>query len=197
MDLDFIEIGSSCYETLCESCSDTEKGMTIEPIKEYLDKLPNKINVIKINIAITANRTSDKITMYYLSDEYINNSGLNTGFRGLNNVYGIHPAIRGSYHEYFVGTIEVPVLNIEELLINYNIRKIGFLKIDTEGHDCVILGGLFEYLKNKDREYYPKKIQFESNHLTDPTHVDTILSSFSHLGYKIESRGHDSILVLS
>jgi TrmH family RNA methyltransferase len=93
--------------------------------------------------------------------------------------------------------IKTQYVNIEELLIQYNIRKIGFLKIDTEGHDCVILGGLSEYLKNKDREYYPKKIQFESNHLTDPNHVDAIVSSFSDLGYTIESRGHDTILVLS
>jgi FkbM family methyltransferase len=195
-DFDFIEIGTSCYETLCESCSDNEKGISVEPIKIYLDKLSDKPNVIKVNSAITANRSNNTIEMYYLSDDYVDDHSLSNGFRGLNNIYGIHPAIKNGYHEYFVEKIEVPLMNIDELLINNNVRGIGFLKIDTEGHDCVILGGLFQYLLKKDISFYPKKIQFESNHLIDPKDVDKIIDDFSKLGYKVQERGHDTILIL-
>ena len=31
--LDFIEIGTSDFNTLLESCNDTQKGMSIEPLK--------------------------------------------------------------------------------------------------------------------------------------------------------------------
>jgi FkbM family methyltransferase len=196
MDLDFIEIGTSSFETLCDTCSDNEIGMSVEPMKMYLDKLPNRPNVIKVNTAITSNRTTETIKMYYLSDKYIEDHDLSDGFRGLNNIYGIHPAIKNGYHEYFVEETMVPLMNIDELLLKYNICRIGFLKIDTEGHDCVILEGLFDYLVKKDKSYYPLKIQFESNHLTDPKIIDKTIENYTKIGYILQERDEDTILIL-
>ena len=43
---DFIEIGTSDFDTLIEDASESTRGISIEPIKYYLDRLPNKENVI-------------------------------------------------------------------------------------------------------------------------------------------------------
>jgi nucleoside-diphosphate-sugar epimerase len=47
-------------------------------------------------------------------------------------------------------------MNIDELLREYQVRSIKFLKIDTEGHDCIILDGLFDYLKTSPKTEYGK-----------------------------------------
>lgn len=47
--LDFIEIGTSDFETLIQTCDDNTYGLSIEPIKKYIDRLPNRPNVVKIN----------------------------------------------------------------------------------------------------------------------------------------------------
>ena len=38
----FIEIGTSNFDALIEECNDNSKGISVEPIKHYLDALPNK-----------------------------------------------------------------------------------------------------------------------------------------------------------
>ena len=40
---DFVEIGTSDFNTLLQSSKD-QRGLSIEPLKIYLDKLPNKKN---------------------------------------------------------------------------------------------------------------------------------------------------------
>ena len=50
---DFIEIGTSDFHTLIESATDKTIGLSIEPIKTYLDRLPNKENVLKVQAAVS------------------------------------------------------------------------------------------------------------------------------------------------
>ena len=54
--LDFIEIGTSDYDTILESCYDFQKGISIEPLKFYLDNRPNRSNVVKINGALVSDK---------------------------------------------------------------------------------------------------------------------------------------------
>ena len=48
MNYDFIEVGTSDFDTLIQDATDNCIGLCIEPIKFYLDRLPNKPNVKKI-----------------------------------------------------------------------------------------------------------------------------------------------------
>jgi len=89
----------------------------------------------------------------------------------------------------------VPLWTIQEFLINYSIYKIRYLQLDTEGHDCVILHGLFDYLDDKPKDYFPEKIQFESNAHTPANDVDKLIQRATQVGYIVVSRGHDTILV--
>ena len=50
--VDFIEIGTSDFDTEIEK-QDGRTGISVEPIKEYLDRLPNNERVIKVHGAIS------------------------------------------------------------------------------------------------------------------------------------------------
>ena len=57
---------------------------------------------------------------------------------------------------------KIKTQRLKTILINYNISKLKFLKIDTEGHDCIILT---DYFNTFEEHKCPiKKIQFEWKH---------------------------------
>ena len=66
LDLDFVEIGTSNFETLIQLASEDSKGLSVEGLKMYQDQLPDKPNVQKVNAAIsseyqpTRSRTVDR-----------------------------------------------------------------------------------------------------------------------------------------
>ena len=64
MKCDFIEIGTSNFDTLIEKSTDETVGLSIEPIKEYLEDLPDKNNVKKLNYAISDEDRQGE--MYYI-----------------------------------------------------------------------------------------------------------------------------------
>lgn len=196
-DLDFIEIGTSNFDTLLEKCSSKEYGISIEPLKTYLDDLPEKPNVKKFNYAVTHNKLSDFIDMYYIPKSKIVANNLQHWFKGCNTIGNYHPLHIKHNVQHLVQIDKVPLVNISEFLESENVRKIKFLKVDTEGHDVVILNGLYEYLTKKDKEYYPEQIQFESNEHTSFQKVTEIINLFIELGYKLVSRGYDTVLRLN
>lgn len=195
-DLDFFEIGTSNFDTLLQTCNENEIGFSVDAVSYYLDSLPDKPNVTKVHIALTSNRTSDFIEVYYIPEDVIVNNNLPYWFKGCNRIAEFHPLHKAHNVTHFVKIEQVPLLNIDEFLIQNNIRKIKYLKIDTEGHDCVILQGLFKYLETKSKEYYPTKILFESNENISSEDVDRIVEYGVQIGYKLLSRGYDTILSL-
>jgi len=60
----FIEVGTSDFMTLIQSADDQTVGLSIEPISEYLDRLPNKPKVQKVNAALSD--TDDTIEIYHI-----------------------------------------------------------------------------------------------------------------------------------
>ncbi len=58
-------------------------------------------------------------------------------------------------------SVKVDVININELIKKYNIKKIGCIKIDTEGSEYLILKSLFS--KKLGRAMYPKFMIIEHN----------------------------------
>ena len=72
----------------------------------------------------------------------------------------------------------------------------NIIKIDTEGHEPVILKDIHEDL-TKRPQFRPSKIYFEHSTLTDSPYMDSVINLFEKLGY-VFSRvsGTDSILTL-
>lgn len=194
MDLDFLEIGTSNFDTLLQSCKENEVGISVEPLKFYLDDLPNRPNVEKVNVAITNNRPCDSINIFYIPPDVVDKQKLPQWFKGCNKIGNYHPLHIEHHVEQHVKIETVPLVNISEFLEQKNIRTIQFLKIDTEGHDSIIMKGLYEYLKDRQDIYFPRKIQFESNEHTSIEKIDTIVKLFVSLGYTLLSRGYDTLL---
>ena len=69
MKYNFIEIGTSDFRTLIQTCDDEAKGLSVEPLQYYLNRLPNKKNVTKVNYAIS--NKEDLIDIYYVSPDNI------------------------------------------------------------------------------------------------------------------------------
>ena len=70
-DYDFIEIGTAFFDTLIEKATDEQYGLSIEPVKEYLDKLPDKQYVTKINGAVVADEDHAGLDLYYVDEQDI------------------------------------------------------------------------------------------------------------------------------
>ena len=194
---DFIEIGTSNFDTLIETADDETYGISVEPIKYYLDQLPNKKNVKKINKAITDIVTNEnkKINIFYIPESIINYYNLGFGLRGCNSINDYHPLHKKFNLCHLVQKDKVELLSIKDLFIDNNVGSLKLLKIDTEGHDVIILNGLYKYLNETlNKDIYPKKIIFESNDNTPSIMVDDIIEKFIKLGYVLVSRSHDTTI---
>ena len=89
MKLDYIEIGTSDFDALVEKHEGN--GISIEPLKFYLDALPKKENNIKINAAVS--NFIGKIKVYYIHPNDIINYNLPSWVRGCNSISEPHPQI--------------------------------------------------------------------------------------------------------
>lgn len=197
IDLDFIEIGTSNFETLIQDATNESKGLTIEPIKYYLDQLPNKPNVKKINKAITNKivEGNDTIEIYYIPEDIIKSHNLYSWYKGCNTIGRYHPLHVKYNVTQFVKKEIVQLQQIDSLFIEHNIRKVKFLKIDTEGHDCIIMRGLYNHICNLSKDFYPDKIMFETNSNSTVADVDEILKLFLSIGYNLIERGSDDTII--
>jgi len=195
MKYDFIEIGTSDFDTEIENCDDNKKGLSIEPVKIYLDGLPDKKNVTKINAAVS--NYNGFVDVYYLNEETIKKFNLPSYVKGQNSIGNPHPEIlkyfkNGLINEY-ISKKSVPVINFETIITNYNVESLDLLKIDTEGHDCVIMEDYLKYVGDKP-SLLAKKIIFESNVLSDKNSVDSVIQKCVSLGYVVVSTGENTIL---
>jgi FkbM family methyltransferase len=188
LDLDFLEIGTSDVDTLIEKCTDDTIGISVEPIKYYLDKLPTKKNVKKINIAITGDQISNKIKIYYVPFDTIIKENLPLFFRGCNKVGDYHQLHIDFNIQHLVKIEEVDLINIGDFLIHNNIRKINHLKIDTEGYEINILKGLYNHISKLPEIYHPNEILFETNTYGVKffNEVNEILTLYYNIGYELE-----------
>lgn len=193
MDVNFVEIGTSDFDTLIEKQrEDDSVNFSIEPIKFYLDRLPNKKNVTKLNCAISDR--SGKIKVYHVPLEDIRKYKLPNWVRGCNSINKEHPTVsrilKQKKLEHILKCDEVDVLSINEFIDKYDIRSIKYLKIDTEGHDCIIIKSLLA------GKVLPKKIHFESNVLTPKDLYQETMKLLLDKNYKVIGRGDNTTVEL-
>lgn len=182
MHYNFIEIGTSNFNTYCQQASDNDVGISVEPIAYYLNQLPSRPFIKKINCAVSPNNTQENLEIFYIPEHLIIGNNLPDCLKGCNSIGKYHPMHSGIHH--LVKKELIKSIPIVQLFIENDVTSCDLLKIDTEGSDSDILLHLFKFLKSKDSSFYPKKIDFECNELT-PTHkVQEVLSAYMSLGYK-------------
>jgi FkbM family methyltransferase len=186
MNLDFIEIGTSDFRTLFDVSNENTYGIAIEPCKFYLDNLPNFKNIIKLNCAISLNENIDPIDFYYIHPDIIEEKNLPDYLRGCNTIANYHPLHIKHNLKKYVSIEKVEQRTLSSILKEYKVKKLKFLKMDTEGGDCSILKYFYNHIIEYD--FYPDKIQFENNitsQLTNQEEVKHIKNLYSKIGYSI------------
>ena len=198
MFIDFIEIGTSDFDTEIQK-KDNRIGLSIDAVKYYIDKLPNKAGCIKINNGVS--NFNGEITINYVSIENIKKYKLPNWVRGCNSVNHYHPTVtkllldKGIQIKDIAISYKVPCKTLLLLLTEYDVQGFYLLKVDTEGHDSIILE---HFLKNnKSNNLLPHKIIFESNVLTNKKDTSNIIKISQKIGYDLISSGHDTILKLN
>jgi len=194
IDYDFIEIGTSNFDTLIQSADDNVKGISVDAVKYYIDNLPDKLNCKKINVGIS--NVNSTLNVYYIPENVIEENNLPHWFKGCNCINNYHPLHVQHNVSHLCKIDKVKVITTYELFYQNRVRNVKYLKIDTEGHDVTILRSLFFYIKNLPIAFYPNRILFESNEHSDPKEVDQIIQLYCSIGYKLEKRGYDSVLIL-
>lgn len=147
----FIEIGTSNFGTLIGSADDNDVGLTIEPLKFYLDQLPNKKNVKKINCAISPNNQVYQDDIYFIDPVTIKEYNLPDHFLGCNKIGDFHELHKQDQLTHLVSKQTVLLIPLSAILVAHDVGEIDFLQIDTEGFDCLILQSFTDYLKIKDK----------------------------------------------
>lgn len=226
MKLDFIEIGTADFNTIIQECGDETKGISIEPIKKYLDNLPNRPNVKKINCAIVDDPSITSIQVFYVEEEIINQYGLGQWLKGCNSVGKPHDFHTGHFpdpglwhrstnrqnlpkrnllQEGLVTQLDVPCYTFERIMDENQVEFVNYIKIDTEGQDSKLVHSILDYYEKSGKKL-PNKILFESNAHNDPQEVNKACKRLVEKGYKINGWDgyrydtvnlHDCIAILS
>lgn len=197
MKYDFVEIGTSDFDTLIQGASDTTRGLSIEPVRHYLDRLPSPAGVRKLWCAVSANNENGVLKVYHVPEATISAHGLPDWLRGCNSVGDYHFQHRKLGIEHLVETNHVPCYPIGELFERESVTELDLLKLDTEGQDCAILLHLADWLQTQPATVRPRQIIFESNELADPEQVARVILRYLTLGYRVVRAGYDTVLEIS
>ena len=195
MKLKFIEIGTSNFDTMAHllangsiKLSDDERAMSIEPMSEYLNQLPDNKKLIKLCCAIVTDPDKKKEKFFYVSPKTIAQQGFPNAksLRGSNSVgkpHILHTHYMSKHNDYFGSDIEdlgqfktrnlveeglvtieeVDCLTWTSLIDNYSIDYVEHVKLDVEGMDIDVVEMILEYYQDNPNKKSPKFIDFEVN----------------------------------
>lgn len=196
MHYNFIEIGTSDFDTEIQTCPDTAVGLSVDPILYYLQRLPSKPHVLRVLGAIS---DSDGYTdVYFVPPDVIERHRFPDWVRGCNSIGAPHPTVSnmlktaGADPAAFIHKTKIPQFSMCTFLQMYNVSSCDYLKIDTEGHDVVILSNYIEAIQ-KQITRPAKRICFEANELTHPVLTEGVVSLLVDLGYEVEKRGEGNL----
>jgi len=186
MFFDFVEIGTSDFNTLIEQADDATVGLSIDPIQLYLDRLPQPRRCIKLAAAISDR--DGETTAFFVPPERIAALGLPDWLRGCNAIGTPHPSVGAVLRERELARADavvaqpIPCLRLATALAGVAASGLYHLKTDTEGHDIVILQDFFD---SAERALWPHQLLFETNVLSDQETVHRFIARMITSGYDI------------
>lgn len=195
---DFIEIGTSDFNTLIQKAGPTTVGLSVEPLDDYLDRLPSKPRVQKVNAAVSDK--SGHLLIYYVPDAVRKEYGLPNWMKGTNSIGAPHPTVARYLEKHglpasLVHTRKVPVYSASRLFQKYRVGSVDYLKIDTEGHDTVILNSYLDLVERRPT-LRAGRILFETNALSNKAAVERIVTRLKAVGYTVTRSRQDTLAVL-
>jgi hypothetical protein len=190
----YIEIGTSNFETAIDFVKDNEVALLVEPIKHYLESLPSKENVIKLNCAVSPTAQELPAKIYYIPEKVIIENKLPFHMKGCNSINDYHP-LHGGFKR-FVVIEDIPCLPLAKIFEQQNVEGVGQIKIDTEGCDHGIMLQLIEWLTNQPEKNWPHTVKYEicyGNIHRNLTEDEIISNKMKELGYNYEKTSSDAI----
>ena len=91
MKFDYVDIGTCEFDVPAESALENENILLVEPIKYYLDRLPDRKNQKKVNLAVS--NICGHLPIYFIPDTTISMCNLPSWVRGCNSVGTRHPTV--------------------------------------------------------------------------------------------------------
>ena len=150
----FIEIGSCDFNTLNHFANHKWQGCIVDPMSEYLNMLEKKKGVHYVHAGI--DHKDGERTIYFVPKSIVDRdkdyAGMSTFISGEDRQYG---------NKVLTESKVIKTISFETLIEKCNIKKIDFLKIDTEGYDFEVLK-MFPWEK---AELNPSLIKVECKHL--------------------------------
>lgn len=185
--MDFVEIGTSNFNTLIQQAPTSAVGLSVEPMLLYQNSLRNHPGVVKVNAAVTNNLESDTIDFYYVHPTDIRKHRLPAWLSGCNSAYRPHPeavkVLQRHNQSELMRVDRVPSTTYGDLLKTYRVGSIGYLKLDVEGGELVILQAVIDACV-KNPQLWPRVVQFEHKHV-EKTELDVLLQALSRHGYTV------------
>ena len=192
--VDFIEIGTSDFGTEIQEAVVGRTGISVEPVRRYLDALPDVKGITKVHAAISD--YDGHINVYSVDPD---KHGFPDWVRGCNSVNSYHPTVlklviekRLDEREVFM-VERVPVMTFLTLIKKHNVHGCRHLKIDTEGHDVVILKSYLECV-SRGEFLLADVVRFEANSLTPTDITDDMIEKMKAFGYTSFIREGDNIV---
>jgi hypothetical protein len=90
-----------------------------------------------------------------------------------------------------VNVDNVKCLTFKNLVDQYEIDYIKYLKVDVEGYDCKLVNAAIDHFIEYDK--CPDQIYFESNSHSDKTEVALLTKRLQLLGYKLVITQFDTL----
>jgi FkbM family methyltransferase len=147
----FIDIGTCDEADFYHLYGEEDAGVLVEPLKENLDRIPDRKNVIKINSAISRTNEEGEVSYFYVEE---------AGLRGCGAIEQVpYEYKRLNLQDY--KEINVQKISLQTMMDQIDYSGTEIFKIDAEGCDLDIMLQLHDYLKDKPRSAYPEIIIFE------------------------------------
>lgn len=186
MYFNFVDIGTSDFGTSIKNKKIGQKVLLVEPLQFYLDALPDGEGITKANYAVSNQDSSIKI--FYVTPENIENYKLPRGFKGCNSIGKEHKTVLAYLKSHsipldIIESQDVSVISFNSLISKYAIDSIGRLKVDTEGHDHIILRNVLDVIKGSN--FKIKEIVFEYEPSFENTsELELLVKEFLEVGYE-------------
>jgi len=180
--VDYLEIGTNCWDSWCHE-KPYLKGIVVEPLKIYLDKLISDSRCIKNNLIIEnccISDTNGEDFMYFIPPEVIDNKNIVNCLKGMNKLGNFH----NGHMSYMKDVVKEKCITItfHNLLQKHNLNYVDYLKIDTEGHEITIINNI---LKNDNKLFIlPRFILFENNACSDKNEMQLLIYNLIKTGYE-------------
>jgi len=151
MKYDYVDIGTCDFEVADGVFSPDKNYLLVEPMAEYLDRLPSGNHVKKENSACS--NACGSLEIFYVPEAVILENNLPLWMKGCSKVNEPHKVVLSylmscGIDQSVIKSKTINVISFNKLVEKYNIEHITNLKIDTEAHDHIILNEVSSLIRS-------------------------------------------------